>query len=143
MAASDRLSPGFWVICPEDYRRPVVVDLPGLGRAVALFSSEDEALLYRDLRGTGGPDGRRVSGAGLLTLLSGRWAGYRSVALDPIPELAAGTLLPLTTTSRERFVRFLRSAERGGRGRVARDAVGARSGDPDRYHPGMFERQGL
>jgi hypothetical protein len=32
---------------------------------------------------------------------------------DPIPELDAGTLLPLTTTSRKRFVRFLRSvAER-------------------------------
>lgn len=112
MEASDRMSPGFWVICPEDFRRPAVVDLPGLGRAVALFSCEEDALLYQGLLGHDAPRpprARRVSGAGLLKLLSGRWAGYRSVALDPIPKLDAGTLLPLTTTSRERFVCFLRS----------------------------------
>lgn len=109
MAASDRTSPGFWVVCLDDFRGPAVVDLPGLGRAVALFSSEDEVLMYQGLSGAAGPRARRVSGAGLLTLLSGQWAGYRSVALDPIPKLDAGTLLPLTTTSRERFVRFLRS----------------------------------
>lgn len=114
MAASDRVAPGFWVVCPEGFWGPLAVDLPGLGRAVALFSFEDEALLYLGLGGwseAGGLRARRVSGAGLLKLLSGRWAGYRSVALDPIPELDAGTLLPLTTTSRERFVRFLRSAQ--------------------------------
>ena len=113
MAASDRVSPGFWVVCPEGFRGPLAVDLPGLSRAVALFSFEEEALLYLGLRGwdgAGGLQARLVSGAGLLKLLSGRWAGYRSVALDPIPELDAGTLLPLTTTSRERFVRYLRSA---------------------------------
>ncbi len=118
MAASDRVSPGFWVVCPEGFWGPLAVDLPGLGRAVALFSFEEEALLYLGLGGWNeacGLRARRVSGAGLLKLLSGRWAGYRSVALDPIPELGAGTLLPLTNTSRERFVRFLRSAqERGG-----------------------------
>ena len=124
MAASDRVSPGFWVVCPEDFRGPLVVDLPGLGRAVALFSFEEEVQLYRGLRGwddAGGRRARRVSGDGLLTLLSGRWAGYRSVALDPIPELDAGTLLPLTNTSRERFVRFLRSAD----GRQAGTALAA------------------
>ncbi len=122
MAASDRLSPGFWVVCPEGFSGPLAVDLPGLGRAVALFSSEEEALLNLGLGGwdgSGGLRARRVSGAGLLRLLSGRWAGYRSVALDPIPKLDAGTLLPLTTTSRERFVRFLRSAA----GREAGTAV--------------------
>ena len=116
MAASDRVSPGFWVVCPEGFRGPLAVDLPVLGRAVALFSFEEEALLYLSLRGrdaAGGLRARRVSGAGLLALLSGRWAGYRSIALDPIPELDAGTLLPLTTTSRERFVSFLRSAQEG------------------------------
>jgi hypothetical protein len=97
MAASDRVSPGFWVVCPDGFRGPLAVDLPDLGRADALRA-------------------RRVSGAGLLSLLCGRWAGYRSVALDPIPELDAGTLLPLTITSRERFVRFLRSV-------VEREAV--------------------
>lgn len=114
MAVSDRVSPGFWVVCPEHFRGPLAVDLPDLGRAVALFSFEEEALLYLGLRGwddAGGLRARRVSGAGLLTLLSGRWAGYRSVALDPLPELDTGALLPLTTTSRERFVRFLRSVE--------------------------------
>ncbi len=114
MATSDRVSPGFWVVCPEGFRRPLAVDLPDLGRAVALFSFEEEALLYQGLRGwdeAGGRRARRVSGAGLLALLSGRWAGYRFVALDPIPELDAGTLLPLTTTSRERFVSFLRSTQ--------------------------------
>ena len=126
MVTSERVSPGFWVVCPEDFCRPVAVDLPGLGRAVALFSFEEEALLYLDLRGwdeSGGLRVRRVSGAGMLTLLSGRWAGYRSVALDPIPKLDAGTLLPLTTTSRERFVRFLRSTA----GREAGTALTAAS----------------
>jgi len=114
MAATDRALLEFWVVCPEGFRRPLTVDLPDLGRAVALFSFEEEALLYLGLRGEEETDGlraRRVSGAGLLRLLSSRWAGYRSVALDPIPELDAGTLLPLTTTSRERFVRYLRSVE--------------------------------
>ena len=132
MAASDRVSPGFWVVCPEDFRGPLVVDLPGLGRAVALFSFEEEVQLYRGLRGwddAGGRRARRVSGLRLLTLLSGRWAGYRSVALDPIPELDAGTLLPLTTTSRECFVRSLRSLEqsRGGGERGVRGAVRRRT----------------
>lgn len=112
MSTSDRVSPGFWVVCPDGFCGPLAVDLPGLGRAVALFSFEDEALLYLGLRGWDGADGlraRRVSGAGLLSLLCDRWAGYRSVALDPIPVLNAGTLLPLTTTSRERFVRSLQA----------------------------------
>ncbi len=121
IAASDRLLPGFWVICPEDFRAPAAVDLPGLGRAMALFSSEEDALLYQGLLGADVPRARRVSGVGLLTLLSTRWAGYRSVALDPIPKLDAGTLLPLTNTSRERFVRSLRSTA----GREAGTALAA------------------
>jgi len=116
MAACDRVTPGFWVICPKDFRAPAAVDLPDLGRAVALFSSEDDVSLYVGLLGADCPAARHVSGVGLLALLSGRWAGYRSIALDPIPKLDAGTLLPLTTTSRERFVRFLRAATGRGTG---------------------------
>ncbi len=111
MDTSERVPPGFGVVCPEGFRGPLAVDLPDLGRAVALFGFEEEALLYLGLRGEHETDGlraRRVSCAGLLALLSGRWAGYRSVALDAVPELDAGTLLPLTATSRECFVRFLR-----------------------------------
>jgi len=104
------------VICPEDFRAPAAVDLPDLGRAVALFSSEEDVALYVGLLGAEQPAPRHVSGAGLLALLSSRWAGYRSVALDPIPTLDAGTLLPLSTTSRERFVRFLRTATGRGTG---------------------------
>ena len=123
MAASDRVSPGFWVVCAdqEGFGGPLAVGLPGLGKAVAVFSFEEEALLYLRLRDSGGLRVRRVAGRLLLDLLSGRWAGFRSVALDPVPELDAGTLLPLTTTSRERFVRFLRSVEE----RKAREAVPA------------------
>ena len=116
IASSDRVSPGFWVICPEDFRTPAAVDLPGLGKAVALFSSEDEVSLYLGLLGTDRPAARHISGAGLLKLLSGQWSGYRSVALDPIPNLDAGPLLPLTNTSRQRFVRFLRSTTGRGTG---------------------------
>ncbi len=123
MAASDRVSPGFWVVCAdlEGFGGPLAVGLPGLGKAVAVFSFEEEALLYLRLRDGGGLRVRRVAGGLLLALLSGRWSGFRSVALDPVPELDAGTLLPLTTTSRERFVRFLRSVEE----RKAREAVPA------------------
>ena len=112
MGASDRMSPGFWVVCAESFRGPLAVDLPYLGRAVALFSFEEEALLYLRMRGwdeAGGLRVRPVSGVRMLALLLGRWSGFRSVALDPLPELDAGTLLPLTTASRERFVRSLRS----------------------------------
>ncbi|HEV2092151.1 MAG TPA: hypothetical protein VGR18_03185 [Rubrobacter sp.] len=123
MAASDRVLPGFWVVCAdlEDFGGPLAVRLPGLGKAVAVFSFEEEALLYLGLRDGGGLRVRRVAVGLLLTLLSGRWSGFRNVALDPVPELDAGTLLPLTTTSRERFVRFLRSVEE----RKAREAVPA------------------
>ena len=124
MAASDKVSPGFWVVCSggSGLGWPLAMGLPGLGRAVAVFSFEEEAQLYLRLRGggeAGGPRARRVSCARLLALLSGRWSGFRSVALDPIPELDAGVLLPLTTTSRERFVGFLRSVEKREAGALA------------------------
>lgn len=115
MASSIDGSPGFWVACasPEDFDGPLAVDLDGSDEAVAVFSFEEEALLYLRLKDRDG-DFRpiRVSGARLLALLSGRWSGFGSVALDPMPERGAGVLLPLAATSREKFVRFL--ASRGG-----------------------------
>ena len=118
MIARDDGSRGFWVVWATrgGRRGPLTVDLPGLGEAVAVFSFEEEASLYLRLRGeepseAGGLRAMRVSGPRLLELLSGRWSGFGSVALDPMPELDAGTLLPLTTTSREGFVRSLAARE--------------------------------
>jgi hypothetical protein len=109
------VSSGFWILCRgrECVRWPAVLDLPFFGETVAVFSFEEEARLFLDLRGA--KDGLRpvrVSAGRLLSLFKGSWPGFGSVALDPIPELDAGTLLPLTTTSRERFVHFLRYMER-------------------------------
>ena len=102
---------GFWVACasPEDFDGPLVVGPDGSDAAVAVFSFEEEALLYLRL---GDRDGDfrpiRVSGA---RLLSERWSVFGSVALDPVPK--SGVPVPLTATSRERFSRFLLSRGKG------------------------------
>ena len=121
----------FWVLCedPEGLRNPVLMDVPGLGPTLAVFSFEEEALLYRRLRGGAGPQAARVSRAELLALLVGRWADLGpSVALDPVPELREGTLLPLTTTGREDFVRFLVARRDGAvEGPWVREPAGGRA----------------
>lgn len=115
MASSINEPLAFWVACasPEAFEGPLSVGLDGSDEAVAVFSFEEEALLYLRLKDRDG-DFRpiRIPGAQLSTLLSERWSGFGSVALDPMPETGAGDLLPLAATSRERFTRFL--ASRGG-----------------------------
>jgi hypothetical protein len=118
---------GFWIVCgdPEGLRDPLVVDVPGVGGALAVFSFEQEARLFLSLADRDGLLPTRVSRAELLALLVGRWADLgSSVALDLVPGLDGAA--PYTTTSRESFVRFL--AARKGAGRGVRDR-GATRGD--------------
>jgi hypothetical protein len=99
----------FWVVCGErdDQVAPPTIGAAGLGKTLPVFGFEEEALLYLALRGGDGLGAERLPAGRLQTLLLGRWSGFGSVALDPVPEIDAGLAPKATTMSRSRFVRFL------------------------------------
>ena len=77
----------------------------GSQRVLAVFSFEEEAILFLRL---GGYDGRwraRESCADeLVSVLYGPSKGVKSVALDPLPEMLEDGTLALVEVGRERFV---------------------------------------
>lgn len=77
----------------------------GGAQVLPVFSGEEEAKMFMWLGGMF-EDGWRVretSAGEFVSLLYGPCAGVGSVALDPSPEMAAGTI-GLVSVTRERFV---------------------------------------
>lgn len=103
--------------------RPLAVDVPGGGRAFAVFSFEEEARMYLQL---GAPKGRwRVQETRpeelASLLLSETRPGVRRVALDPMGEILAREANRLLSTSRESFLgRLLAPGPEGAAGSTGR-----------------------
>ena len=97
----------FWLIFAEEHwlTRPLTVNLPGGGEALAIFSSEGEAEMFLWLGMAG--DGWRIralSSGEVISLLYGPCSEARSVALDPFPEMLADGLVGLVALDRARFL---------------------------------------
>lgn len=105
----------FWVVCGDQRHPsgPVEVlraggDAPGA--ALAVFSFEEEAEAFLELRGCDqGLRVRELDGGELVSLLYGLWSGFSRVALDPVPEADCGAVDGIVTVSRKEFVRRILS----------------------------------
>ena len=116
----------WWLVAKNGDGRlePLVVG-GGEEKTFAVFGFEEEARMFLRLGGLEG-DGWRVrrSEAGeIVSLLYGPCADAGSVALDPLPEMAADGTLEQVSVGRERFMTLLLD---GGEA-----AGGGREGGPD------------
>jgi hypothetical protein len=95
----------FWVVLEGDtWTAPFTVSLPEGKEAIALFSAEEEAMMFCHLSKQGAKGSiRQTTAGGVLSLLYGQWAVARHVALDPLPEILGGGLLGLLALGREHF----------------------------------------
>jgi len=113
--------PRFWLIVGAEKEGgepgPLSVDVPGRGKALAVFSSEEEALLF--LRSAALGECWRIGrvGAGELAsmLLSDTVGGASHVLLDPMSEVDATVTVGLVGMGRERFLVDLLGSEAQGR----------------------------
>ena len=102
----------FWVVLEGSiWTLPFTVSLPDGREAIALFSGEEEAMMFCHFSKQGAQGSVRETTAGeVLSLLYGPWSVARHVALDPFPEVLGSRLLELLTLSRERFARSFAGA---------------------------------
>ena len=112
--------PSFWIACrsPDTLSDPLTVDVPGLGKALAVFCFEEEARLYMGY----GYDHLRPCPVGpddLVALLLGPWSRFELVTLDPMPGRDAGLMLRLASTRRGDFLNHV--VRKYGLGRAWRD----------------------
>lgn len=105
----------FWVVCgvQDDPAAPRTIGTAGPGETLPVFGFGEEALLYLSLRGGDGLRAERLPAGRLQMLLLGRWSGFGSVALDPVPGIDAGPAPASTIMTRSRFVQFLDSYKDG------------------------------
>jgi hypothetical protein len=88
--------------------------LCGDGKALAVFSFEEEAEMFLDLRLAASKDGWRVrqtSVGELVSVLYGPCSDTKKVVLDPIPEVGREELAGLLSMHRNDFLRFLLGEE--------------------------------
>src|SRR5215207_3660907 len=102
----------FWVVLEgSTWTLPFTVSCPQGREAIALFSGEEEAMMFCHFSKQGANSSIRETAAGeVLSLLYGPWAVTRHVALDLVPEVLGSRLLGLLTLSRERFARSFAGA---------------------------------
>lgn len=97
----------FWVVLEgSTWTLPFTVSLPDGREAIALFSGEEEAMMFRHFSKEGAKSSILETSAGeVLSLLYGPWSAAGHVALDPFREVLGARFLELLTLSRERFAR--------------------------------------
>jgi len=97
----------FWVVLEgSTWTLPFTVSLPEGREAITLFSSEEEAMMFRHFSKEGANSSILETTAGeVLSLLYGPWSVAGHAALDPLPEILGGRLLGLLTLDREHFAR--------------------------------------
>lgn len=84
------------------------VGLEGGKEALSVFSFEEEARLFLQLRGLRrGWRIRETMGEELISVLFGQHANVEWVALDPIPEIGGEVLVGTVRLRRETFVELL------------------------------------
>jgi hypothetical protein len=88
--------------------------LCGDRKALVVFSFEEEAEMFLDLRLTASKDGWRVrqtSVGELVSILYGPCSDTKKVVLDPVPDLGGESLDDLLSMHRNDFLRFLLGEE--------------------------------
>jgi hypothetical protein len=88
--------------------------LCGDGKALPVFSFEEEAEMFLDLRLAASKDGWRVrqtSVGELVSILYGPCSDTKKVVLDPVPELGREELVDLLSIPRNAFLRLLLGEE--------------------------------
>jgi hypothetical protein len=97
----------FWLIAKNENGRVRVLTLYRCGEEVLpVFGHEEEAEMFLQLGCVVGEGwGVRESSAGeLVSVLCGPCADVKEVALDPLPEMVAGSTVGLVSLPRERFI---------------------------------------
>ncbi|MDP9438391.1 MAG: hypothetical protein M3P49_06575, partial [Actinomycetota bacterium] len=99
----------WWLLARSERCRTEVLTVNGDGeRTLPAFSGEGEAEMFlflgKETFGRGWYV-RETSAGELVSLLSGPYAGVRSVALDPTPGMAKAGTVGLVSVGRRRFVR--------------------------------------
>jgi hypothetical protein len=130
----------WWLLAKDENSRVEVLTLSsGEGRTLPTFSGEGEAEMFLWL-GNAFEHGwhvKETSAGELVSLLSGPYAGVRSVALDPSPEMAEAETIDLVSVGRKRFLGRILTA--GGKRTAPRQTCGPPSfGKPGGYHPGRL-----
>ena len=88
--------------------------LCGDRKALVVFSFQEEAEMFLELRLAASEDGWRVrqtSVGELVSMLYGPCSGTKKVVLDPIPEIGGEVLVDLLSMHRNDFLRFLLGEE--------------------------------
>jgi hypothetical protein len=103
----------FWVVLEGGaWTLPFTVSLPDGTEAIALFSGEEEAKMFRHFSKEGANSSILETTAGeVLSLLYGPWSVAGYLALDPFPEVLSSRLSGPLTLSRERFARSFAGAD--------------------------------
>jgi hypothetical protein len=102
-----------WLIVKHDISRVDVltIDLGGDGETLAVFSFQEEAQMFLNLRPAASREGwsvRQTSVGELVSVLYGPCSGAKKVALDPIPEIVdTEELIDLLSMHRNDFLQFL------------------------------------
>jgi hypothetical protein len=79
-------------------------------KGLVVFSFEEEAEMFLDLRLAASKDGwkvRQTSAGELVSILYGPCSGTKKVVLDPVPEIGGEALADLLSMPRNDFLRFL------------------------------------
>jgi hypothetical protein len=106
----------YWLITKHATSRMDVltISLGGTAEALAVFSFEEEAKMFLDLRRCESEEGWRVrqtSVGELVSVLYGPCSDAKKVALDPMPVVVREEPVGLPTMQRNDFLRFLLGEE--------------------------------
>jgi hypothetical protein len=112
MPTAKRSDRWHWLITKHVTSRMEVftTEMCGDGKALAVFSFEEEAEMFLDLRPAGPKDGWRVrqtSVGELVSVLYGPCSDTKKVVLDPVPKMGNEELAGLLSMHRNDFLRFL------------------------------------
>jgi hypothetical protein len=107
-----RAGRSFWLITKHITNRMDIytTNLCGDGKALVVFSFEEEAEMFLDLRLAASKDRWRVrqtSVGELVSVLYGPCSDTKKVVLDPLPEIGREELTGPLGMHREEFLRFL------------------------------------
>lgn len=98
----------WWLLAKSERCRTEVLTMNDDGeRTLPAFSGKGEAEMFLFLGKETFEQGwhvRETSAGELVSLLLGPYAGVRSVALDPLPEMAEAGTIGLVSVGRKRFV---------------------------------------
>ena len=101
----------WWLLAKDGISRAEVLTVNSDGeRTLPAFSGEGEAEMFLWFGGAfkhGGWHVRETSAGELVSLLSGPYAGVRSVALDPSPGMSWAGTISLVSVGRKTFVGYI------------------------------------